>query len=184
MFATESLLKEGFINNNWLKNEVKKDMEKIPEDTLPRVMPFLNLMRLTMAFREKYGDETFETLRSFMEKLGEKRGQELKQKQGIIGKSIEDIKRMFEATTAPAYESPEAGPKITIEGNKMIVERSKETKCPFIYVSQATGLPLKQVCELIAKPTVIGAFKTVNSTIQHSFSEVTEEYCKEIYEIK
>lgn len=58
----------------------------------------------------------------------------------------------------------------------MIVERSEATKCPFIYVSKATRLPLQQVCELLAKPMAIGAFKTINPSIQHSFSEVTEDY--------
>jgi hypothetical protein len=87
---------------------------------------------------------------------------------------------MFGAIMAPMG----APPKVTIEGSKMIVERSKETKCPMVFVSEATGLPLKQVCSLLAKPMAMGVFKTVNPSIQHAYHEVHGDYCKEVYEIQ
>ncbi len=155
-------------------------MEDIPQEIMPVVMSQLNLMRLTMAFKEKYGDDAFDILRSYMGRTGKARGEELKGKLNITGDSIHDIRNLFEAIVSPAGLPP----KITIEGNKMIVERSEETKCPFIYVAKETGMPLQRVCDILAKPMAVSALKTVNPSVEHSFHMVTNDNCKEIYEIK
>ena len=156
-------------------------MEEIPEEAHQAVMGPLALMNLTMAFKERYGEETFDILTSFMVNMGEKRGEELKRKQGITGGSIEDIKRMFESFITPLGTGEP--PKITTEGNKMIVERGPQATCPMILISRMTGVPLKDVCSRLAVPQAKGMFKTLNPTVKHTFSEISENCCKEIWEI-
>ena len=144
------------------------------------VESWTGLVGLTLAFKEKYGDEAWEVFRSFMRTVGQMQGEALKEKAGIEGKGPEDLKRLLEVGTKELY--PYVSGSLRVEGNKVISVTDSST-CPMVEVAKAVGLPLRTLCENMAFPSTEAMLKTVNPNIKHTSKELSETRCVDEFEI-
>jgi hypothetical protein len=55
------------------------------------------LMGLTLAFKEKYGDETFNVTKAYVERMGGMIGSQMKEKGGITASDAHAIKQVYHA---------------------------------------------------------------------------------------
>jgi hypothetical protein len=82
-------------------------------------------MGLTLAFRQKYGDEALEITKTFTKQLGARIGNQIKEKTGA-GSSLEDIESVLHAWQDPAALGPPV--KSVIEGKKLTMTREKPNR--------------------------------------------------------
>ncbi len=156
-----------------------KRIEELPTEYQGVVRGMTALMGLAMAYRERYGDESLEVLRSLAEKMGTKMGNELKQKGGIKGSGLEDLRKMMDLFT----EAFGTKPKYETEANNLKIIREVPSLCPMIFVSKALNVPLRTVCENLAFPQLRALMKTVNPNVKHTSIELSEQRCVDGLEI-
>ncbi|KUO40470.1 MAG: hypothetical protein AVW06_02370 [Hadesarchaea archaeon DG-33-1] len=156
-----------------------KRIEELPEEYQGVVRGMTALMGLAMAYRERYGDESLEVIKSFGEKMGTKMGNELKQKGGIKGSGLEDMRKMMDLFT----EAFGTKAKYETEANKLRIIREVPSLCPMIFVSKAINVPLRTVCENLAFPQLRALMKTVNPNVKHTSIELSEQRCVDGLEI-
>lgn len=136
------------------------------------------LFGLTLAFREKYGDEAWEVLKNFMGRVGHMHGEAFKEKTGIEVKGPEDLKRLMKVWMKESY--PYIAYSLKVEGNKIITV-TDATTCPMPEIAKTLGLPLRTVCENMAFPHTEAMLRTFN--IKHTSKELSETRCVDEWEI-
>ena len=139
------------------------------------------LMGLTLAFREKYGDEALKITEAFGEQMGRKLGNQIKEDAKITGSSIQDIELALHCFMDPVVIGPP--PKTSIEGKKLTAIRANPTKCPALHISKQFNIPLEMVCRTIAFPVFRGIFKAINPEAKHSNTQIREERCIDLIEV-
>jgi hypothetical protein len=171
-------MKNCLAKNNW-GGEGMERIEELPKEFQGAIQNLTALMGLAMAYRERYGDESLQVLRSFGEKMGAKTGNELKQKGEIKGSEVEDLRKMMELFTRGV------GVKLRYEteANKLRIIREAPSLCPMIFVSKALKIPVRTVCENLAFPRLRAIMKTVNPNVKHTCVELGEQKCVDELEI-
>ncbi len=139
------------------------------------------LMGLTLAFKEKYGDEALEIAKTFTKQLGIKMGNQLKEKAGVVGSGLEDIERVLHAWQDPTVlGSP---PKSKIEGKRLTMIRESPTQCPALHVAKQMNLPLEMICNTVAFPMFRGVAEAVNPKAKHTSIQISSKKCIDAIEI-
>lgn len=161
------------------RGESMKRIEELSKEEQDIVRDTTTYMGLAMAYRERYGDESLEVLRSFGEKMGTKIGNELKQK-GIKGSGVEDLRKMNDLQTE---DFPDETFKYEVEANKLRIIREVPSLCSMILVSKELNIPLRTVCENLAFPQFHAIMKTVNPNVKHTCIEISEQRCVHDLEI-
>jgi len=139
------------------------------------------LMGMTLAFKQRFGDEAMEVARGFAEHLGTKVGSQFKERAGITGSGIHDIERVYHAWLDPALKPHKLDTKV--DGDKLTVTRESPQKCAGLFVAKQMGLPLEMVCGNISQPLFKGIAKAVNPNAQYATVQISEEKCTETIEI-
>ncbi|MCP8304059.1 MAG: hypothetical protein H3Z50_01095 [archaeon] len=139
------------------------------------------LMGLTLAFKQKYDDAALKITEAFVEKMGVRLGNQIKEKAGIKGSSIQDIELVLHSWMDPAVLGPP--PKTKVEGKKLIAIRESPTQCPALYVSKQLNVPLETVCRTIAFPMFRGVFRAINPDAKHSNTQISEQRCVDIIKV-
>ena len=139
------------------------------------------LMGLTLAFKERFGDEAVEIAKTFTKKLGTKRGNQIKEAAGLAGSDLRDIERVLRVWQDPAVLGP--APKSKIEGKRLTMIRESPTQCPALHVAKQMNLPLEMVCETVAFPMFRGIAEAVNPKANHTSVQISTEKCIDIIEI-
>lgn len=124
------------------------------------------LMGLTLAFKERYGDSSFEVTKAYVEHMGRMIGSQLKETGGITGSNVSAIERVYHAWLDPAYMPHQ--PDIQVDGNVVRVTRTSPMLCPAMVVAKQMKLPLDKVCETVAIPMFRGVAKSVNNEAVHT----------------
>ncbi|MGC1120658.1 MAG: hypothetical protein WBA22_06150 [Candidatus Methanofastidiosia archaeon] len=155
--------------------------EKLSPEFLGSVRLQSALMGLTLAFKEKYGDEALNITKTFAEQIGIMMGSDMKKGMGITGSKIEDIEKVFHGWMDPMMKPFE--PHVTVEGNKMIVSRESPAKCPPMVAAERMNVPLELVCKTLAWPIFQGVARAVNPDAIYSNVEVGQQKCIETIEI-
>lgn len=139
------------------------------------------LMGLTLAFKEKYGDEAFEVTKAFTKQLGIRLGNQLKEKTGVVGSGLKDIESVLHAWQDPAALGPPV--KSKIEGKKLTMTRESPTQCPALHVAKQMNLPLEIVCNTVAFPMFRGVAEAVNPKAKHTSIQIKSKKCVDTIEI-
>ena len=139
------------------------------------------LMGLTLAFKEKYGDEAIEISKAFTKQLGTKLGNQLKEKTGVVGSDLKDIEKVLHAWQDPSVVGPP--PKSKIEGKKLTIIREGPTQCPALYVAKQMKLPLELVCNTVSFPMFRGVAEAVNPKAKHTSVQISSKNCIDTIEI-
>jgi hypothetical protein len=139
------------------------------------------LMGLTLAYKQKYGDEALEVAKTFTKQLGIRLGNQLKEKTGVVGSSLKDIERVLHAWQDPAALGPP--PKSTIEGKKLMMTREAPTQCPAMLVAKQMNLPLEMVCNTVAFPMFRGVAEAINPKAKHTSVQIHSKKCIDAIEI-
>ena len=139
------------------------------------------LMGLTLAFKEKYGDEALEIAKKFTKQLGMNLGNQIKNQAGITGSSLKDIEKTLHAWQDPVVLGPP--PTSKIEGKKLTMIRESPTQCPALLVAKRMNLPLAMICENISFPMFRGVAESVNSNAKHTSVQIASEKCIDAIEI-
>jgi hypothetical protein len=138
-------------------------------------------MGLTLAFKQRYGDEALKISRRFAENMGIKMGNKIKEMSGITGTDIMDIEQVYHAWLDPVLAPHKLETKI--EENKLNIIRESPTKCPGIIVAKQMNLPLETVCHNISQPMFKGIAKAVNPNVEYNTVHMSEKKCIETIEI-
>lgn len=136
---------------------------------------------LSLAFKQKYGDEALEVTRSFAEQMGLALGSEVKKKGGVTGSDIHAVEQVMRAWLEPMMLGPSA--KIEVEGNKLTLTRESPTECPMLYVSKQLKVPIETLCNNISTHVFGGVAKSVNPNAKYSSLQMSEQKCVEQIEI-
>ena len=139
------------------------------------------MMGLTLAYKQKYGDEALEVAKAFMKQLGVRLGNKLKKEIGVTGSSLKDIERILHAWQDPATLGPPA--KSKIEDNKLIMIREAPTLCPAMVVAKQMNLPVETVCNTVAFPMFRGVAEAVNPKARHTSVKIADNECIDNIEI-
>ena len=139
------------------------------------------LMGLTLAFKEKYGDEALEIAKAFTKQLGIKIGTQFKEKAGVVGSGIKDIESVLHAWQDPVVLGPP--PKSKIEGKRLTMIRESPTQCPALHVAKQMNLPLEMVCNTVAFPMFRGVAEAVNPKAKHTSVQISSKKCIDAIEI-
>jgi hypothetical protein len=139
------------------------------------------LMGLTLAFKEKYGDEALEVAKNFIKQLGMNIGNQVKKQANIAGSDLKDIEKVLHAWQDPVVLGPP--PKSNIEGKRLNMAREGSTQCPALHVAKRMNLPLKMVCETVAFPMFRGVAASVNPKAKHISVQIASEKCIDAIEI-
>ena len=139
------------------------------------------LMGLTLAFKQKYGDEALKITEAFGEQMGIELGNRIKENEGIKGSSIQDIERALHAWMDPVVLGPP--PESKVEGRKLIATRRSPSQCPALQVAKQLNVPLEVVCNTLAFPMFRGVFKAINRDSKHTNIEISQEKCVDMIEI-
>jgi hypothetical protein len=141
-------------------------VDKLSPEFMGTVRLQTALMGLTLAFKEKYGDETFNVTKDYVERMGRMIGAQMKEKGGITGSDAQAIKQVYHAWLDPAYAPNK--PDIQVNDNEITVMRKSPMLCPTMVAAKQMNLPLDLVCETVAIPMFRGVAKAVNKTAVHS----------------
>ena len=155
--------------------------EKHTPEFMGGVQLFSALMGLTLAFKQKFGDEALEVTRGFVEQMGVKMGNQFKGKAGITGSGAEYVERVYHAWLDPMIAPYKLG--TSVQGHKLTVIRESPTECPGLVVAKQMNLPLEMVCNNISQPVFTGVAKSVNPKARFSAVQMSERKCIETIEI-
>jgi len=108
--------------------------KELPAAFQGTVQLFSALMGLTLAFKQRYGDEALKITQVFGEQMGIRLGNQIKEKAGIKGSTIQDIERVVHAWMDPAVLGPPV--KTKVEGKKLAAIREGPTQCPALHVAK------------------------------------------------
>lgn len=139
------------------------------------------LMGITLAFKERYGDEALEIAKKFTKQLGMNIGNQIKKQAGITGSSLKDIEKALRAWQDPVVLGPP--PKSKIEGKRLTMTRESPTQCPALHVAKRMNLPLEMICENVAFPMFRGVAESVNPRAKHTSVQIASEKCIDAIEI-
>lgn len=139
------------------------------------------LMGLTLAFKKKFGDEAIKVTQAFAEQMGTMIGNQIKEKTGVTGSGIHDVKKVFHAWLGPALAPRKL--ETSVEGNKLTVTRESPTMCPAIIAAKQMNLPLEMVCNTVALQMFRGIAKAVNPNAKHYNVQMSEQKCIDRIEI-
>lgn len=139
------------------------------------------LMGMSLAFKQRFGDEALNVARGFVEQLGMRIGNQFKENLGITGTGIQDIERIYHAWLDPALKPHKLDTRV--EGSKLTVTRESPTSCPGLVVAKRMGLPLEMVCENISQQMFKGIAKAVNPNVKYTAITMSEQKCLETIEI-
>ena len=143
---------------------------KMVDKMLPQFMGTVRIqtaiMGLTLAFKEKYGEEALDVAKAYVEGMGMMIGWQLKQEGGITGSDVSAIERVYHAWLDPAY-APNR-PDIQVNDNEVFVTRKSPMLCPAMVASKQMNLSLDLVCETVAIPMFRGVAKSVNKDAVHT----------------
>ena len=123
------------------------------------------LMGMTLAFKEKYGDEALKISKKFTKQIGMNIGNQIKKQAGITGSGLKDIEKVLHAWQDPVVLGPL--PTSKIEGKRLTMTRESPTQCPALHVAKRMNLPLAMICENIAFPMFRGVAESVNPAAKH-----------------
>jgi hypothetical protein len=137
-------------------------------------------MGLTLAFRQKYGDEALEVTKTFTKQLGTRLGNQIKEKTGA-GISLKDIESVLHAWQDPAALGPPS--KSMIEGKKLTMIRESPTECPALHVAKQLNVPLEMVCNTVAFPMFRGVAEAVNPKAKHTSVQINSRKCIDTIEL-
>jgi len=126
-------------------------------------------MGLTLAFKEKYGDEALKVTQTFAEQMGTMLGNKVKEKADIRGSGIREVERVFHAWLGPVLAHQKLDSRV--EGNIMTVTRV--TPCPGLIVAKQMNLPLEKVCNTVNIPMFM--FNILLKWPTSNASEVTKQ---------
>jgi hypothetical protein len=138
------------------------------------------LMGLTLAFRQKYGDEALEVTKTFTKQLGTRLGNQIKEKIGA-GSSLKDIESVLHAWQDPAALGPPT--KSMIEGKKLTMIRESPTECPALHVAKQLNVPLEMVCNTVAFPMFRGVAEAINPKAKHTSVQINSKKCIDTIEL-
>jgi len=139
------------------------------------------LMGLTLAYKQKYGDEALEVAKTFTKQLGIRLGNQLKEKTSVVGSGLKDIESVLHAWQDPATLGPPS--KSTIEGKKLTMTREAPTQCPAMLVAKQMKLPLEMVCNTVAFPMFRGVAEAINPKAKHTSVQIHSKKCIDTIEI-
>jgi len=139
------------------------------------------LMGLTLAFKQKYGDEALKITEAFGEQMGNRLGNQIKGKAGIKGSSIKDIELALHSWMDPVIIGPP--PKTEVKGKKLTAIRESSSQCPALQVSKQLNVPLEMVCRTIAFPMFRGVLSAINPDAKHSNLQISEKKCIDIVDV-
>jgi len=139
------------------------------------------LMGLTLAYKQKYGDEALEVAKAFIKQLGIRLGNQLKEKTGVVGSGPKDIERVLHAWQDPATLGPPA--KSTVEGKRLTMTREAPTQCPAMLVAKQMNLPLGMVCNTVAFPMFRGVAEAINPKARHTSVQIDSKKCIDVIEV-
>lgn len=139
------------------------------------------LLGLTLAFKEKYGDEVLEIAKTFMKQFGVRMGSQIKEKAGVAGSGLEDIEMVLHAWQDPVVLGP--SPKSKIEGKRLTLIRESMTQCPALHVAKQMNLPLEMVCNTVSFPMFRGVAEAVNPKAKHTSVQISSMKCIDAIEI-
>ena len=139
------------------------------------------LMGLTLAFKNKYGDEALEISKASNKQLGLNIGKYFKKETGVTGSSLEDIERVLRAWQDPVILGPK--PKSKIEGKRLTMTRESPSQCPALHVAKQMNLPLEMVCNIVALPIFKGVVQAVNPSAKHTSVQIATPKCVDAIEI-
>lgn len=139
------------------------------------------LMGLTLAFKEKFGDEALKVTQTFAEQMGTMMGMNIKKAAGVTGSTIEDIGQVYHAWFDPMFAPQRAD--ITVDANKVTLTRNHPAMCPAIVVAKQMNVPLEMVCTTVANPVFKGIAKAVNPAAIHSNVQLSEQKCVDTIEL-
>ncbi len=153
--------------------------EELPPQFMAGVQVISAMTGLTLAFKEKLGDEALKITQGFSEQMGTMMGENIKKQAGVTGSGIEDMEKVFHAW----LDAMGGGTKISVEANKMTSVREHPAMCPAITVSQQMNVPLEMICNTVANPVFRGIAKSVNPDAVYSNVQISEEKCIDTIEI-
>ncbi len=139
------------------------------------------LMGMTLAYKQRFGDEALEVARGFAEQLGTKVGSQFKERAGVTGSGIQDVERVYHAWLDPALSPHKLDTRV--EGIKMTITRESSQRCAGLFVAKQMGLPLEMVCRNISQPLFKGIAKAVNPNAKYTGVQMSEQKCIETIEI-
>ncbi len=139
------------------------------------------LMGLTLAFKERYGNEALQIAKQFTKQLGMNIGNQLKQQASITGSGLKDIETVLHAWQDPYVLGPP--PKSRIEGKRLTMTRENPTQCPALHVAKRMNLPLETVCETVAFPMFRGVAEAVNPNAKHISVKISSAKCIDAIEM-
>lgn len=139
------------------------------------------LMGLTLAFKERYGNEALQIAKNFVKQLGTNIGNQLKQQESVTGSGLKDVETVLHAWQDPFVLGPP--PKSKIDGKRLILTREDPTQCPALHVAKRMNLPLQMVCETIAFPMFRGVAEAVNPNAKHTSVQIASAKCIDAIEI-
>ena len=145
------------------------------------VQLFSALMGLTLAFKQKFGDEALNVASAFAEQMGTRMGNQFKRTAGITGSGIKDVERLYHVWLDPVLAPHKLA--TSVEGNKLTVTREAPTMCPGLVVAKQMNLPLEMVCGNISQPMFQGIARAVNPNAKHSAVQMSQHKCVETIEI-
>jgi hypothetical protein len=155
--------------------------EKFSSEFIGRVQLQSALMGLTLAFKNKYGDEAGRVAEAFVEKMGTVMGSNFKEKSGVKGSKIGEVERVLHFWLDPATAPRKA--KTNVEGNKLTLTRETPTMCPAVVVAKQMNLPLEMVCNTVTLPMFKGVAKAVNPNAKTFNIQRSENKCIDRIEI-
>ena len=134
-----------------------------------------SLMGLTLAFKQRYGEEALEISRMFVENMGTRMGNKFKEMASVTGMDIQDIERVYHSWLDPILAPHRLDTRI--EGNKLIVTRESPTMCAGLIVAEQLNLPLETVCHNISQPMFKGIARAVNPKAEYNMVQMGQQKC-------
>jgi hypothetical protein len=139
------------------------------------------LMGLTLANKQRFGDEALTIAQGFAERLGMRMGNRIKARAGITGSGIQAVEQLYHAWLDPTYAPYTVD--IEVKGNKLIVARTSPTICLGLAMAKQLQLPLEMVCHTISQPFFKGIAKAINPHAMYSAVQMSEPKCIETIEL-
>jgi hypothetical protein len=156
------------------------------EKLSPQMQGTVNLMTavmgLTLAMKQKFGQEAFDVTKTFVEQMGLKMGNQVVEKARIEGHDLEAIRKTVHVWQDPIFEGPPAESKI--EGKTLTMMRNSPSRCPALYVARRMkDVPLELICNTVSFPMFRGVAKAVNQEAKHRSLQISEEKCVDVIEL-
>lgn len=155
--------------------------EELPPAFMAGVQLQMLLMGLTLAFKEKYGDEALEVAQGFAEKIGTMMGHRIKEQAGITGSGLDAMEKLVHTWLDPMTAPQKVETKI--EGNTLVIPRDSPMKCPPMVVAKKLNVSPEMVCKTIAWPMFQGMAKAINAGATFSNVEISPQKCVDKIEI-